>query len=96
MANYVKNVCGLQQFFQKGFTNLEKKTGFFLFLVVRKAAQKDAMSAEVKRCDESVTTLRLEVLFLVHLKSHGLEVVGTKKNARSFLRPLLPSAYYAG
>ena len=96
MANYVKNVCGLQQFFQKGFTNLEKKTGILLFLVVRKAAQKDAMSAEVKRCDESVTTLRWEVLFLVHLKYHGLEVVGTRKNARSFLRPLLPSAYYAG
>ena len=56
----MKNVCGLQQFFQKGFTNLEKKiTGFFLFLVVRKEATEDAMSAEVKSCDESVTTLGL-------------------------------------
>ena len=56
----MKNVCGLQQFFQKGFTNLEKKiTGLFLFLVVRKEATEDAMSAEVKSCDESVTTLGL-------------------------------------
>ena len=48
----MKNVCSLQ-FFQKGFTNLrKKKTEFFLFLVVRKAAKKDAMSAEVKSCDE--------------------------------------------
>ena len=83
-------------FFRKFSLIWKKKTGFFLFLVVRKAAQKDAMSAEVKRCDESVTTLRWEVLFLVHLKYHGLEVVGTRKNARSFLRPLIPSAYYAG
>ena len=73
MANYVKNVCGLQQFFQKGFSNLEKKTGFFLFLVVRKEATEDAMSAEVKSCDESVTTLRWEVLFLVHLKVARLD-----------------------
>ena len=44
MANYVKNVCGLQQFFQKGFTNLEKKNWNF---VISRCAESSA-----KRCNE--------------------------------------------
>ena len=46
-------------FFRKVSLIWKKITGFFLFLVVRKEATEDAMSAEVKSCDESVTTLGL-------------------------------------